>query len=401
MARKRINIITPHFTPENTAASHRMESAARVLSASFDVNVFTLTEKGKKPRATTEHWNDNLNVHYLYMPDYPKGMYLIRAMMEWIYARKLVRFSNSVDCDLVLFTSPFMFLLNAVAKLSKCRTIVADIRDLVWHYLPENNSLNRKIKQAVTKSVNNSFDKFSAITVTNHSEKEWLLTNANISNEKIKVIPNGLSEDKFRFLQTVRYSKPKKDFIISYIGNIGSAQVFIPLIEAIRNKEGVKLNLIGDGNARESIQKYLLAEDVRNVFIPGKLRWARIIPYYQSSSILYSGLKPEFDTAIPSKIYEYLSTGLPILFLGKGATVTLLENFDNIYSLDDYTEDGLKKAIAKIRFEKPANSLPNTLAIGQNFLRERISQNFVELIAGLLNEKIPGKVFVEDFLLNE
>jgi glycosyltransferase involved in cell wall biosynthesis len=261
--------------------------------------------------------------------------------------------------------------------------------------------LNRKIKQAVTKSVNNSFDKFSAITVTNHSEKEWLLTNANISNEKIKVIPNGLSEDKFRFLQTVRYSKPKKDFIISYIGNIGSAQVFIPLIEAIRNKEGVKLNLIGDGNARESIQKYLLAEDVRNVFIPGKLRWARIIPYYQSSSILYSGLKPEFDTAIPSKIYEYLSTGLPILFLGKGATVTLLENFDNIYSLDDYTEEGLKKAIAKIRFEKPANSLPNTLAIGQNFLRERISQNFVELIAGLLNEKIPGKVFVEDFLLNE
>ena len=106
--------------------------------------------------------------------------------------------------------------------------------------------------------------------------------NANVRKEKIRVIPNGLSEDKFRFLQTVRYSKPKKDFIISYIGNIGSAQVFIPLIEAISNKEGVKLNLIGDGTARACIQKYLLEEDVRNVFIPGKLRWARIIPYYQS-----------------------------------------------------------------------------------------------------------------------
>ena len=164
----------------------------------------------------------------------------------------------------------------------------------------------------------------------------------------------------------------------------------------IRNKEGVKLNLIGDGNARECIQKYLLEEDVRNVFIPGKLRWARIIPYYQSSSILYSGLKPEFDTAIPSKIYEYLSTGLPILFLGKGATVSLLENFDNIYSLDDYTEEGLKKAIAKIRYDKPANSLPNTLAIGENFIREKISQNFVELAAGILNEKTTSEIFVED-----
>ncbi|MBP6428592.1 MAG: glycosyltransferase [Bacteroidia bacterium] len=396
MPRKRINIITPHFTPENTAASHRMESAARVLSASFDVNVFTLTERGKKARASTEMWNDNLHVHYLYMPDYPKGLYIIRALMEWVYARKLVRFSNTVECDLVLFTSPFMFLLNAVAKLCKCRMIVADIRDIVWHYLPEKNILNKKIKQVVTKSVHASFEKFSAMTVTNQSEKEWLLANANVRKEKISVIPNGLSEDKFRFLQTVRYSKPKKDFIISYIGNIGSAQVFIPLIEAIRNKEGVKLNLIGDGNARECIQKYLLEEDVRNVFIPGKLRWARIIPYYQSSSILYSGLKPEFDTAIPSKIYEYLSTGLPILFLGKGATVSLLENFDNIYSLDDYTEEGLKKAIAKIRYDKPANSLPNTLAIGENFIREKISQNFVELAAGILNEKTTSEIFVED-----
>ena len=396
MPRKRINIITPHFTPENTAASHRMESAARVLSASFDVNVFTLTERGKKARASIEMWNDNLHVHYLYMPDYPKGLYIIRALMEWVYARKLVRFSNTVECDLVLFTSPFMFLLNAVAKLCKCRMIVADIRDIVWHYLPEKNILNKKIKQVVTKSVHASFEKFSAMTVTNQSEKEWLLSNANVRKEKIRVIPNGLSEDKFRFLQTVRYSKPKKDFIISYIGNIGSAQVFIPLIEAIRNKEGVKLNLIGDGNARECIQKYLLEEDVRNVFIPGKLRWARIIPYYQSSSILYSGLKPEFDTAIPSKIYEYLSTGLPILFLGKGATVSLLENFDNIYSLDDYTEEGLKKAIAKIRYDKPANSLPNTLAIGENFIREKISQNFVELAAGILNEKTTSEIFVED-----
>ena len=111
---------------------------------------------------------------------------------------------------------------------------------------------------------------------------------------------------------------------------------------------------------------------------------------------MYSGLKPEFDTAIPSKIYEYLSTGLPILFLGKGATVSLLENFDNIYSLDDYTEEGLKKAIAKIRYDKHANSLPNTLAIGENFIREKISQNFVELAAGILNEKTTSEIFVED-----
>ncbi|HQV99500.1 MAG TPA: glycosyltransferase family 4 protein [Bacteroidia bacterium] len=398
MPRKKINIITPHFAPENTAASHRMESVARTLSASFEVNVFTLTEKGKKPRANVEQWNDDLKVHYLYLPNYPKNIFLIRAFFEWWYSKKLVRFSNSVNSDLVMFTSPFMFLLNSVANLSNCKNKVADIRDLVWHYLPAKNFVQRKLKSVVTRHVHSSFEKFIAITVTNHSEKDWLIKNANVNPEKIEVIPNGLSEDKFRFLQTIRYSKPQKDFVISYIGNIGSAQVFIPLIEAIRNKEGVKLNLIGDGNERENIQRYLLEEDVRNVFVPGKLRWARIIPYYQSSSILYSGLKEEFNTAVPSKIYEYLSTGLPILFLGQGATKSLLENFDNIYAIDDYSEEALKKAIAKIRYEKPANSLPNTLAIGENFIREKISLNFVELLAGILNEKVPGEIFVEDLL---
>jgi glycosyltransferase involved in cell wall biosynthesis len=375
-----------------------MESVARTLSASFEVNVFTLTEKGKKPRANVEQWNDDLKVHYLYLPNYPKNIFLIRAFFEWWYSKKLVRFSNSVNCDLVMFTSPFMFLLNSVANLSNCKNKVADIRDLVWHYLPAKNFVQRKLKSVVTRHVHSSFEKFIAITVTNHSEKDWLIKNANVNPEKIEVIPNGLSEDKFRFLQTIRYSKPQKDFVISYIGNIGSAQVFIPLIEAIRNKEGVKLNLIGDGNERENIQRYLLEEDVRNVFVPGKLRWARIIPYYQSSSILYSGLKEEFNTAVPSKIYEYLSTGLPILFLGQGATKSLLENFDNIYAIDDYSEEALKKAIAKIRYEKPANSLPNTLAIGENFIREKISLNFVELLAGILNEKVPGEIFVEDLL---
>ncbi len=398
MPRKKINIISPHFTPENTAASHRMESVARVLSASFEVNVFTLTEKGKKPRAFTEQWNDDLKIHFLFLPDYPKNIFLIRAFFEWWYSRKLVKFSNSVECDLVLFTSPFMFLLNAVANCSKCKNKIADIRDLVWHYLPERNFIQKGIKKIVSGLVHSSFKHFTAITVTNDAERNWLINNANVEPEKIIVIPNGLSEDKFRFMQTIRYSKPHKDFIISYIGNIGSAQDFIPLIEAVRNKPGVKLNLIGDGNERENIQRYLLTEDVRNVYMPGKLRWARIIPYYQSSSILYSGLKPEFDTAIPSKIYEYLSTGLPIIFLGKGATASLLKNFDNIYPIEKYTEQEIIKTIAQIRYEKPGNSFSNTLTIGENYLREKLSLRFVELIAGTLNEKIPGKSFVEDVL---
>lgn len=375
-----------------------MESTAKILSASFDVNVFTLTEKGKKVIHDKELWNDNLTIHYLNLPDYPKNNFLLRAFFEWWYSRKLVKFSNEIDADVVLFTTPFMFLIHAVAKYSTAKRKIADIRDLVWHYLPEKNYFQRKIKNKFSKDIHQALLKFDAITVTNKVERKWLIENANVESSKIKLIPNGISEDKLRFLQTIRYSKPQKDFIISYIGNIGSAQAFLPLIDAIRNKVGVKLNLIGDGNQRSAIQKYLLEEDIRNVYMPGKLRWARIIPYYQMSSILFASLKTEYDTSVPSKIYEYLATGLPIIFLGKGATVELLNNFDNVFQTDVYSTAAIENEIAEIRFQKPANSLTNTLTVGGNFIREKLSVRFVELIAGMLNEKIPGSVFVEDVL---
>lgn len=396
--RKKINIITPHFAPENTAASHRMECTAKVLSASFEVNVFTLTEKGNKVVRSTELWSDNLTVHYLDLPNYPKNNFILRAFFEWWYSRKLVKFSNQVEADVVLFTTPFMFLINAVANYSTAKRKIADVRDLVWHYLPEKNYIQRKIKNKFSKDIHQALQNFDAITVTNSVEKKWLIDNAKIESTKIKLIPNGISEDKLRFLQTIRYSKPQKDFIISYIGNIGSAQAFLPLIDAIKNKAGIKLNLIGDGNRRSDIQKYLLEEDIRNVYMPGKLRWARIIPYYQSSSILFASLQPEYNTAVPSKMYEYLATGLPIIFLGKGATVELLNNFDNVFHTQDYSSAAIGNEIAEIRFQKPANSLTNTITVGENFTREKLSIRFVELIAGMLNEKIPGNVFVEDVL---
>lgn len=398
MPRKKINIITPHFAPENTAASHRMESTAKVLSASFEVNVFTLTEKGKKVARATETWSDNLTIHYLYLPHYPKNNFLLRAFFEWWYSRKLAKFSNQVEADIVLVTAPFMFLINAVENHSTAKRKIADIRDLVWHYLPERNYFQKKIKNKVSKVIHQSLQNFDSITVTNSVERNWLIENSQIESTKIKLIPNGISEDKLRFLQTIRYSKPQTDFIISYIGNIGSAQAFLPLIDAIKNKAGVKLNLIGDGNQRSIIQKYLLEEDIRNVYMAGKLRWARIIPYYQSSSILFASLRPEYDTAVPSKMYEYLATGLPILFLGKGATVELLNNYDNVFHTHVYSSAAIKNEIAEIRMQKPANSLTNTITVGENFTREKLSIRFVELIAGLLNEKIPGSVYVEDIL---
>mgnify|MGYP003380170084 CR=1 FL=1 len=47
---KVINVITPHFPPEVTAASHRLEALVGTLSEEYKVNVFTLTEIGERAK---------------------------------------------------------------------------------------------------------------------------------------------------------------------------------------------------------------------------------------------------------------------------------------------------------------------------------------------------------------
>ena len=47
---------------------------------------------------------------------------------------------------------------------------------------------------------------------------------------------------------------------------------------------------------------------------------------YTDSDILYAQLKKEFEGAVPSKLYEYLSTGKFIIYGGLGEALNLLEN---------------------------------------------------------------------------
>lgn len=67
---KVINVITPHFPPEVTAASHRLEALVGTLSEEYKVNVFTLTEIGERAKEKEVQLNDHITVHYTNLPGY-------------------------------------------------------------------------------------------------------------------------------------------------------------------------------------------------------------------------------------------------------------------------------------------------------------------------------------------
>lgn len=381
---KKINIITPHFSPEITAAAHRMEAFVQVLEEEYEIRVFTLTERGKRSAAEEVQVSDNTTLFYTYLPKYPKGNFLLRAIFELYYSVKLTRRSVKHPADLTLVTSPFMFLIPVVALFVKKGKKLLDIRDLVWSYLPSKNRIQKFVKNSFRKIIVAKLRDYDRITVTNRAERNWLLKYTSVTPGKISLISNGIAHKRFTHIRNLHYHLPAKPFCISYIGNIGNGQNLEVLMRAVQDLKDIRLNLIGDGIELERLKKLARQHSWTQIHFYGKLSWNRILPFYQSSTLLYAGLSPNYKSAIPSKLFEYYSTGLPVLYQGGGAAGEFCAQFDNSYLVAGSSEEMLRDQLKKIQNATSGLSAFNPLLIRKKYIRENINRDLLKCCFDLM-----------------
>ena len=125
----------------------------------------------------------------------------------------------------------------------------------------------------------------------------------------------------------------KGPIVISYLGNIGIPQNLCIFVDAALRLPKVIFNVVGTGENLKVVEDYAEKKGVSNVNFLGSLSWVDLFEIYTDSDILYAQLKKEFEGAVPSKLYEYLSTGKFIIYGGLGEALNLLENFDNFLTI--------------------------------------------------------------------
>lgn len=225
------------------------------------------------------------------------------------------------NVDIIIGTTPHIFTPISAVLLSKVKktVFVLELRDL-W---PDSmlavgiNNKNLLFKSAkfIERKLYLSADKI--IPVTN-SFKKYLM-NCGVSSKKIKVIMNGVDTNIFNFKNSNYVKRSSKTFIISYIGTIGMAHSIITLIEAakILSKKHkdltIQFQIIGDGADKENIVTQAL--NVENVKILPNVTKEGVLEYLDRSDAGIIHLKKNdlFKTVIPSKMFEYMAMGVPIL----------------------------------------------------------------------------------------
>lgn len=190
------------------------------------------------------------------------------------------------------------------------------------HYIVKLEALNTIAKSAARKFSANFCNSAHKVIVPTEKIKD-LLISYNVKKE-ISIVPTGIELDKFsRFyndLDMINNLKANlnigtEEKVILYIGRISEEksidQILIAMQLYLKNKDDVKLVLIGDGPDKKSLQEKAKELGIYNqtIFV-GEKPWEEIGRYYQLGDVFVSASQSETQGLT---YIEALASGVPVV----------------------------------------------------------------------------------------
>lgn len=188
-----------------------------------------------------------------------------------------------------------------------------------------------------------------------------------------------------------------KDFKILFAGNIGIAQDFDTIIKAMNKVKNYQIHLIvlGEGRGKKDA-----ITQVKKMGLESKITFLgyfplETMPYFfnQSDALLISLKKSDiWAKTLPSKTQSYMALGKPILTNADGEASRIIEESESGLIANSGNYNLLAKNMLKLsRLSKEelkimANNA--TQYYENNFNREKILNNFEEIIDDFIHNKI-------------
>ena len=133
--------------------------------------------------------------------------------------------------------------------------------------------------------------------------------------------------DPLRFPLIVReYKKENKPLILTYAGLLGFAQGIAGICRNIDFKAiNAEFHIYGAGGEQSEIEAIIANNPDRGIFYHGKVSREEIPAVLKDSDCTLIPLVKNIYGAVPSKIYESMASGLPIIFSGEGEGKKIVE----------------------------------------------------------------------------
>ncbi|AZA51863.1 glycosyltransferase family 4 protein [Chryseobacterium sp. G0201] len=339
---KNLWIATELFYPEETSTSFILTKIANQLSDKYSVKVVCgdpVYDKNNKSESFT--LNSNVFVHRIKGFTGNKDSLISRSLRFiflsfsiFFYLFKNVKKGEKVF--IVTNPAPLILLISILKRLKKIELII-----LVHDVFPENTIPAGIIKSESSflyKILRSIFDKAYSKAdrlIVLGRDMQIMIENKTQrfkNNPKIEIIENWGDTENIRPLSKDEVfennSSLKDKVVFQYAGNIGRVQGLLELLEIIKMVTNDKLAFyfVGEGAVKQKMKEYVELNKMQNVYFGDAYSREEQLSVLNKADVAFISLaEGMFGLGVPSKTYNILSAGKPILYLGeKNSEIDLL-----------------------------------------------------------------------------
>lgn len=341
----KILVLSDHYLPEIKAPSFRVsEHAKRWLAAGHDVTVVTSAPNyprgrvfdGYRNRPYQEEVVEGVRVVRVgtYITNKPTALRRFADHFSFVLSSALFCW-RLPKCDVILATSPPLFtaLAGWVLSVLLRKPWVFEVRDLWPATIKAVTRLPGWLIRWLERLELFLYRRADQIVVVTQGFQR-ILVERGIDAGKITVATNGVEPEKFRASnrrRQVRESLNVADgtLLVGYFGTIGMCQDLSNAIRAMNlldRGRDIQLLIVGEGAERPLLEKLIEQESLDNVTLLDVVPQEELPDYYAAIDVSLVHLKrdPTFETVIPSKMFEAMATGTPLLMAADGEAAEIV-----------------------------------------------------------------------------
>ncbi len=354
-------ILSPNYPPEQGACASRIRYMAQGLAkAGYEVEVLTAMPNYPKGKIFTKFRNklfvrlidDGVAVnHYLVYASHSAHLLpRLLSMFSLSFAVLFHVFSAKKQTpNLVIVQSPPLLLALSAYWLSRVykADFILNVSDLWPRALLDLGAIRRGLGYRLASWVENFLYQKAKLCI---GQSEEILTHIKAQSPQTPSLLYRTGVDCQLFQAKEIQTAQTTPFRIVYAGLLGIAQGILSVCEHVNFKElETELHIYGDGYERKPLENYLKKNPNLGIFLHDSVPHAQVPSVLQSyDTVLVTQKNVVFGT-VPSKIYEAMATGLPILFCGggEGAEIILTNEVGLVSPPNDFNL--LKNNILQIK----------------------------------------------------
>ena len=405
-----ILFLTDNFPPEFNAPASRTYAHCREWArAGHKVTVITCVPNFPKGRVFPGYRNK------LWQTEQVEGVRVVRV---WSYVtanegflKRILDYQSFmvtaviasifvVKADLVVGTSPQFFTVCAAYVVSRLKRIpfVFELRDL-W---PESIKAVGAIKNRFVLARLESLELFlykkarKIIAVTSSFKKN--LMDRGVDGGKIAVIRNGVDTSLFKpgekDAELAGQLGLAGKFVAGYLGTHGLAHALETLLDAaemLQNDENgrdVRIVFLGGGARKKALVAAALKRGLKNVLFIDSVPKTQVTRYWSLLDVAITHLRKAeiFTTVIPSKLFDGIGMGIPVLHGVEGESSDIVEREGVGVCFEPENAEALYKGLLRLRGDDALREQikKNCLAAAQKYDRVKLAAQMLEELKNLV-----------------